>query len=273
MVLTGGPRVKRSRLVTALVLMAAACTGTTAPTDIGDAVAVVRVLDGDSLVARRDGADIEVRLLGINAPERDECYHDQARARTVELAADRVLLAGTDRDRFGRLLAYAYAPDGALINQQLIAEGSALALSIDHPLLSEFKAAEAIAFEQRLGRWQRNACGPATGTALGIAEVRYDAPGDDARNSNGEWIDIVNRGPDPAPLAGWEIQDESSSHRFGFPEGFSLGPGDRVRISSGCGMPSGERLFWCDEDPVWNNGGDTAYLLDPAGNVVDRYAF
>ena len=29
-------------------------------------------------------------------------------------------------------------------------------------------------------------------------------------------------------------------------------------------------LFWCDpEPPIWNNGGDTAFLLDPGGNTVD----
>ncbi|MCP4248315.1 MAG: thermonuclease family protein, partial [bacterium] len=141
----------------------AACTGNAAPTTPGpaDSVPVVRVLDGDSLVVLIDGAETEVRLLGINSPERDECFDAQAKARTKELVTDRVSLAGDDEDRFGRLLRYAYAPDGTLINLQLVAEGMALALSTGHPLQADFKAMEAAAFQQHDGRWRADACGPA----------------------------------------------------------------------------------------------------------------
>jgi endonuclease YncB( thermonuclease family) len=259
----------------ALMLIMASCTGTATPTapDPADSVQLVRVLDGDSLVVDIDGAEIDVRLLGINTPERDECFDAEAKARTTELAANRVRLVGNDEDRFGRLLRYAYAADDTLINQQLVAEGLALALSTGHALRDEFKQAEAEAFRQRIGRWQPDACGPAVGDAVEISGLEYDAPGDDARNPNGEWVGISNTGSLPARLDGWSIQDESSSHRFGFPSGFSLAPGADVRVSSGCGQPSDGQLFWCDEDPVWTNSGDTAYLLDPAGNVVDRWAF
>lgn len=265
----------RTRLAIALVLTAAACDGNAAPTppDPADSVPVIRVLDGDSLVVEIDSQEIEVRLLGINTPERDECFDSQAKARAAELAGERVRLAGDQEDRFGRLLRYVYAEDDTLINQRLVTEGVALALSSGHSLRAEFKAAEATAFQQRIGRWQPDACGPTMGTAMRISGLEYDAPGDDARNSNGEWVDIANAGNEPIALDGWAIQDESSSHRFHFPSGFLLSPGAEVRVSSGCGMPGDDHLFWCDQDPVWSNGGDTAYLLDPAGNVVDRFAF
>ena len=32
-------------------------------------------------------------------------------------------------------------------------------------------------------------------------------------------------------------------------------------------------VFWCSDGPVWNNGGDTALLLDPAGNVAGRLRY
>jgi endonuclease YncB( thermonuclease family) len=267
--------VKRTSSAVALALLAAACNGTAAPTVPVGTEAVVAVLDGDSLVVELGGEETEVRLLGINTPERDECFDQEAKARARELAGDRVRLSGEDEDRFGRLLGYAYTEAGTLINQQLVAEGMALALSTDHALLDDFKAAEQYAFDQRLGRWQPDACGPASTAALVIDELTYDAPGDDSRNSNGEWIDIHNDGSEPASLRGWSIQDESSSHRFPFPDDFRLEAGDRVRISSGCGTPSDDHLFWgeCDGDAVWSNGGDTAYLLDASGNVVDRFAF
>lgn len=27
-------------------------------------------------------------------------------------------------------------------------------------------------------------------------------------------------------------------------------------------------ITWCTDQPIWNNGGDTALLLDPAGRIV-----
>ena len=259
----------------AFLLILTACTGTATPSapDPADSVRLVRVLDGDSLVVEIDGAETEVRLLGINTPERDECFDAEAKARTRELAVERLRLVGSDEDRFGRLLRYAYAEDDTLINQQLVTEGFALALSTGHSLRDEFKAAETEAFRARIGRWSPDACGPAADAAIAISGLEYDAPGDDSRNANGEWVDITNTGAEAGLLSGWEIQDESSSHRFAFPDGFSLAPGGEVRVSSGCGQPSDDHLFWCDQDPIWSNGGDTAYLLDASGNVVDRWAF
>jgi micrococcal nuclease len=254
-------------------VLLAACNGTAAPTVPADTEAVVRVLDGDSLVVDLGGTETEVRLRGINTPERDECFDQEAKTRARELAGERIRLDGEDEDRFGRVLGYVYAEDGTFINQQLVAEGMALALSTNHPFRDDFKSAEQAAFDQRLGRWSADACGSAPTVAVEIDELIYDAPGDDARNSNGEWIDIVNRGAEPVGLRGWSIQDESSSHRFRFADDFVLGAGERVRISSGCGMPDSNQLFWCDEDPVWSNSGDTAYLMDAFGNVVDRFAF
>ena len=123
--------------------LAAACNGTAAPTVPAGTEAVVAVLDGDSLVVDLGGEETEVRLLGINTPERDECFDQEARARAGELAGDRVRLSGEDEDRFGRLLGYAYTEDGTLINQQLVAEGMALALSTNHALLRRLQSRRA----------------------------------------------------------------------------------------------------------------------------------
>ena len=48
------------------------------------------MFDGDSFLAIVDGGEEEVRLIGINAPERGECLADDARQALVELAADGV---------------------------------------------------------------------------------------------------------------------------------------------------------------------------------------
>ena len=74
-------------------------------------------------------------------------------------------------------------------------------------------------------------------------------------------------------MTGWGVRDESSSHRFTFPAGFALDPGARVRIHSSCGTSSADELSWCTSgSAIWSNDGDTAFLLDPSGNIVDRAA-
>lgn len=267
--------VKPTVLLLLLSITVAACTGssTTTTPDPIDSVRVVSVLDGDSILIELDGAEAEVRLLGINTPERDECFDEEATARTTELAGDEVVLDGEETDRFGRLLRYAYSPSGDLLNQQLVAEGLALALTNDHRFLSQFKNAEAAAWENRIGLWQADACGPAVDATISISQLEADAPGDDSRNPNGELAEIANQGEGGVDLTGWVLRDESSSHRFAFPDGFILDPGDRVRVFSGCGEANDSEQYFCDGDPVWNNGGDTAYLLDDRGNVASRFGF
>ena len=266
---------KRLSLAITLAVVTAGCSGTPTPTapDPGDSATILNVLDGDSLLVAIEGADVEVRLLGINTPERGECFYAESKARTTELAADRVGLVGEDTDRFGRVLRYAYAGDGTLLNQQLVAEGFALALTNDHPLLIEFKAAEAMAWERHFGRWQTDACGLPDDGFVSISSLQEDAPGNDSENPNGEFADIENDGDVDVDLTGWVLRDESSSHRFVFSDGFRLEPGNRVRVFSGCGDPSQSEQFFCDGSPVWSNGGDTAYLLDSSGNVADRFSF
>ncbi len=254
-------------------LVAAACTSDSAPPTPEDTVEVVTVLDGDSLVVRVDGRERDVRLLGINTPERDECFSTEAKTAARDLIGPRVQLAGDDSDRFGRLLRYVYTLDGVLINQQLISDGFALALSGGHALQSDFKAAETAAFGAQVGLWQVDACGPASAADITITGLEPDAPGDDSQNANGEWVEVANQGDSPIDLSGWSMRDESSQHRFEFPAGFSLGPGKEVRVLSGCGDNTDSKLHWCAGDPIWSNRGDTAYLLDGSGNIVDRKGF
>ncbi len=230
----------------ALALISAACSSTTEPTGPADSAQVVTVLDGDSLVVRIDGGNRDVRLLGINTPERDECFSDEARAATADMVSPTVQLLGEGGDQFGRLLRYVYAEDGALINLELIQGGFALALSTEHGLLDEFKAAEAGAFADRLGLWQTDACGPAGASTVGISRVEPNAPGDDTQNPNGEWVEIANQGSDSVQLSGWTVRDESSQHRYSFPSGFTLDAGAEVRVLSGCGDNSADELYWCE---------------------------
>lgn len=78
---------------------------------------VVSVPDGDSLQLV-DGR--RVRLLGIDAPERDRCMADEARERLRSFALRKIVrLEDTVTDDYGRILANV-SIDNILLNQVLV---------------------------------------------------------------------------------------------------------------------------------------------------------
>ena len=84
------------------------------------------MFDGDSfIIASTAGRTIEVRLAGIDAPEKNQPYADQARSALRGLILDRKLrLAVLDVDRYGRKVARAYREaDGLDVNAELIRRG------------------------------------------------------------------------------------------------------------------------------------------------------
>jgi micrococcal nuclease len=100
---------------------------------------VVRVVDGDTIVARVRGEDEYVRYIGVDTPETVkpdtpvQCYgprasdenHRLVEGRTVRLVFDREA-----RDDYGRLLAYVHAGD-EFVNAHLVRGGYARTLAIE----------------------------------------------------------------------------------------------------------------------------------------------
>jgi len=246
---------------------------TSPPGTTGD---VVRVLDGDSLVVSVDGEEAEVRLIGINAPEGSECHGDESRDTLRELLAsgEVTLVADVeDTDQYGRLLRYLYVR-GLNINVALLANGDAIALQGDHSGDSEFAAVSDAAAEEGLGMWGPDACGEsAPPTDVVIADYEYNPTGSDEDALNDEWVAIANKGDSSVDMSGWILRDESTKHRYYFPDGFELPSRDEVTIRSGCGTDTTSDLHWCAGGPVWSNGGDTVILQLPRGTVVARERF
>lgn len=253
-------------------------TTTTATNPPGTEVGLEAVIDGDSLAVAVNGIREEVRLIGINTPESDECHGEAARdaMRTIVEGAALVLVASGDeeRDQFGRLLRDVFA-DGVWVNGFQVAEGHAVAVQSGETTEAALIAAELNAFENGRGMWALDACGPIPpdgALQVRVGDVRYDPPGRDFENKEEEFVSIVNEGSAPVDLVGWGIRDESSQHRFTFPA-VMLGPGDALRIRTGCGEDSDRDLYWCAQDPVWSNGGDTVILQNGEGTVIDRFKY
>ncbi|MDA0352478.1 MAG: lamin tail domain-containing protein [Chloroflexi bacterium] len=257
---------------TPVLVTVRASGGPTAPPLNGNLAAVVSVTDGDTLNARIGGVVEAVRLIGINTPEQGECFAAEATARLSLLVAGgevRLDRDGSDRDQFGRLLRYVYVGD-TLVNDVMVREGYALAVRYepDTAMAAQLASAQAAAAAAGRGLWASNACGSAAAGSIEVAFIHYDAAGDDNQNKNDEWVDLQNTGGATLDLTGWSVKDESASHRYYFPAGFTLAPNATVRLYTGCGADSAAALYWCfGQSAIWNNGGDTVFVIDPAGNV------
>ena len=214
-----------------------------------------------------DGAEEEVRLIGINAPESGECLADDARDALGDLVGEAVDLERDieDRDQYDRLLRYAHNGD-VLVNAALAGQGLVLAgefpPNVAHQ--DEIDAAASEARSEQRGIWGERPCG-GEATGVVIDEVIANPPGPDEGQ---ERAVIANRGPTPEDIGGWTLRDGSSAHRFEFPAGTVLPPGTSIEVITRCDRPPPGAICWDARSAVWDNGGDIAFLLDDQGRQV-----
>ena len=120
------------------------------------------VIDGDTFDLTDDR---RVRMLGIDAPEAGyedkiaEPYSDESTAwlrNRIEGHEVRLRIDAREKDRYGRLLAWVYDPDGTLINQQMLLDGKAKLLpdfGLPLDLEPSLRAAESEARLEKRGLW------------------------------------------------------------------------------------------------------------------------
>ncbi|EMA42786.1 lamin tail domain-containing protein [Halococcus saccharolyticus] len=284
---------------------ATATGGTAVDRATGRAATVIRVVDGDTIEVRYSNGTIDtVRLLGVDTPEvhvandppefegvpdteaGNTCLRDAGRnaSEFVErVLADeqvRLVVGGDRRDRYGRLLAFV-RHDGTGVNYRLVAEGYARVYDTSFAGRDRFDRAETRAQRKKLGLWtcatDSTESGATTGErsepgGLVIAEIDADAPGNDNANPNGERIVFENRGEDRLVLAGWTVSD-AADHTYTFPQGFALGPGERVALYTGSGSDSRNELYWGASGAVWNNDGDTVTVRNEVGKTVAERSY
>ncbi len=164
-------------------------------------VTVVKVVDGDTVDVRFDDGSLErLRLIGMDTPEvvdprkPVQCYGREASGHAHELLDGQAVSIETDpsqgdRDKYGRLLAYLYLPDGTSFAQAMIADGYAheYTYRLPYAYQADFRAAQQAAIENGLGLWAPETCNGQTGitSAEALAQAYISAlyAGDDARAS------------------------------------------------------------------------------------------
>jgi micrococcal nuclease len=150
------------------------------PAEQGEWRTVERVVDGDTFVL--NGGE-RLRLIGVDTPEVHESEklrrdaersgHDvgtiialgkQASAFTKSLAPPgtqvRLEFDQQPRDRYGRLLAFVWLPDGRMLNETIVCEGYGNAYTrypFKQEYMDRFRACEHSAREQGRGLWAEDA--------------------------------------------------------------------------------------------------------------------
>ena len=100
----------------------------TTPTNItcDYSVRVVKIVDGDTFIGlTNDRREVHFRLLGIDAPEKGQPFSEKSKEKLAELIAGKFvrIKAQQKPDRYGRLIVWAYTPDGEDVSAEMLKAG------------------------------------------------------------------------------------------------------------------------------------------------------
>ncbi|PIE58479.1 MAG: hypothetical protein CSA33_03395 [Desulfobulbus propionicus] len=119
---------------------------------------VLYVLDGDSMLVQKEGARVEIRLYGIDAPEYNQPYGSAAgRFARTEVQGKKVTVIPVDTDRYGRTVAWVRC-GGRLLNQELVQHGYAWVYTrycLDKKECGQLKKLERAAKRAGRGLWKK----------------------------------------------------------------------------------------------------------------------
>lgn len=137
----------------------------------GLSYSVVRVIDGDTVIVDVNGQPETLRLIGLDTPETVDprkpvqCFGVEASNKAKSALSEQKVRIETDPtqgtyDKYGRLLAYIFLPDGMLFNKMMIEEGYGheYTYHLSYKYQKEFKAAEKQARELKKGLWADGIC-------------------------------------------------------------------------------------------------------------------
>ncbi|ADO45032.1 nuclease (SNase domain protein) [Hydrogenobacter thermophilus TK-6] len=141
---------------------------------------ITRVVDGDTFRCRIDAEEITVRLIGVDTPESKENPKAKRDADRTGMSLEEITRMGREAyqftkslipvgttvyletdvqltDRYGRVLAYVWLPDGRMLNEVLLKEGYAQVYTIPPNVKYQdlFLSAQRKAREGKRGFWKQ----------------------------------------------------------------------------------------------------------------------
>jgi len=85
--------------------------------------------------------------------------------------------------------------------------------------------------------------------------------------SGEEYVEYLNTGDGPLDFTGWSVSN-GEGVTYEFPDGFTLAPGETVRLYTGRGNDSDSALYWGKPGEVWDDRVDTMTVRDASGDVA-----
>lgn len=195
---------------------------------------VSRAIDGDTIVLDNNK---HVRLLGINTPEKNQPFHDEAMNYLKSLVENKTVdLEIQGVDKYQRILAYIYK-DNQLINKKQLEQGYAnlYYYGTDHNY-EDMKNAELTARQNQLGLWKKSP----NAECISLINLSYL----DGGNCNNQEQLILNNNCQSMQV----IIKDDANHIY-----------DET-------IPKGiwQKNFSC----IWNDAGDTIYIRDNQGLLL-----
>ena len=123
---------------------------------------VVRVVDGDTLVAANGSEEIKIRLIGVDTPETvhprkpvEEYGKEASNFLKNLLKGESIHLKITSKDKYDRTLAYVFRyPDGLFVNAEIIRQGYGHAYTnFPFEYMEQFRELEKFARVNQKGLW------------------------------------------------------------------------------------------------------------------------
>jgi len=115
--------IPEGRFLVVIAIMLLICTVLSADGFTGG---VVKVSDGDTIKVMRESGTVNVRLHGVDAPEKNQAFGDVATEFTTAKVYGRTVRVDvTDVDRYGRLVGIVFTEGSRTLNQELVAAGLA----------------------------------------------------------------------------------------------------------------------------------------------------
>lgn len=126
---------------------------------IAQNVNFIKIIDGDSLLVEAGGRSMEVRLIGVDAPEFKQEFGRKAKEFSLRFCHGHKLRLELDKelvDRYGRVLAYVHKGD-KMLNEALLKAGLAIAIKVkpNTRYYARLKSAERIAAAKKQGFWKQ----------------------------------------------------------------------------------------------------------------------
>ncbi|VVB78367.1 Staphylococcal nuclease homologue [uncultured archaeon] len=216
---------------------------------VKETVFVTRVVDGDTIHARVNGADETIRLLGINTPEKNKPYYNEAKnflIHEIENKSVEILKDKEDVDKYGRKLRYIFYGD-RMINVEIVENGFATTFMLDDlDYKDKFETAEKFARQNGIGLWMKSS--DKCAFCISLVKLEFNAP---------EYFIIKNNCDFECNLDGWLVKDDAN-HFFNL-DNLLAGEIKEYKTKTGT--------------EVWNDLGDRFFMRDNYGRLVVFYQY